>query len=533
MAESTKPQLVPIPDIHPAFYDHYLPTAFDESLTLVQKYNRMLKWLFDIQDLLKQIVDYINTGVTPPIDPDPEPENPYNPILLTQVENYSIGASGDFKTLTEALQYASTRVNAWNGKINLNLQSGFVLREQVFLENRDYSFVTINRADDEHKIDVDYLTKTYTITQSPNFNVRPAFAGFSTRMPKMNVQWRMNRKDVLPEDICGIYLNNANLDMLPNSGVLDSNYIGIAAVSGSVVNAPYANFSNSGNREKLNVGNYEALKWGDNYRIWNSTLTAPYSKGDNSGDISYSINMASTANVNYSTADNCTHHAFMASTGSSMSARNITATNTLDDAVVAYAGSNIDLRNSVLMNTGTGSGLVATRSSHINFENGRASNCYNGGIYVNRGSSVDAEGATVTDCTLDNITCANGSMLNFNNGTSTGSKQDNLHCNHGFNVTAFQAVLSNAGQRGILAYGAGTVSAENATINNARMRNIEATSGAIVNARGTKATGSQGGYDLSVYYGSVINAYNSNGTRNRTANTLDPNGIIYQVASPT
>lgn len=525
---SNEIQPLPLSDLSLALYETYLPNAFDESLTILEKMNKLLARLQLIEKVLQSLIDYINTGIIPPTDPPPEPE-PVEKILLSETLNFTVGTGGDFATIQEGLNYCTTRLNAWNGKVNLNLVAGFVMKEQVLVQNRDLSFVTINRADTTHTIDVTSLTKTYAINQSPEFSVTPAFTGLSARMPKLNVQFKMSSKSGSVNTYTGIYLNNSSMDLLPSSGVTDSNFIGIVAISGSVVNAPYSDFSNSGNREQTNVTNYDTIRYGDCYRIWNSTLTAPYSNADRGGDIGFNINMASTANINYSHANDTTHHGIMSSTGSSVSARNCTVNDVIDDAVVAYAGSSIDLRNSTMNNTLKGSGLVATRSSSVNFENGITNNCYNGGIYVNRGSSVDAEGAVVTNCTKDNVTCANGSMLNFNNATSTGSKQDNLHCNHGFNVTAFMANLSNAGECGILGYGAGTISAENSTIQNCKIRAVEASSGAVINMRGAQTGGSLGGSDLSIYYGSVINAYNATGTQNRTLNTLSSNGIIYKV----
>lgn len=535
MADVNYPKPIPLNDLTLAQYESYLPTAFDESLTLVQKYNKLLWRVSALEKLVNEIIEFLKNGTLPTPNPDPDPDpnpdpepTPEKTYLIDGTVNVDVGNDGLFTTIQAALNFFSDKFPNYRGKVNLNLQNGFIMKEQVLVENIDLGFISINGSSATHVIDVGFLTKTYNINQSPEFSVTPAFTTLNGKSPRLNAFFKMSTKTIENDTITGVYLNNSNMEIAPNKGIIDSNFIGLCAISGSNVNAPYCNFSNSGNREDVTPSNYDTMKYGDCFRIWASTLTAPYSNGDSAGDIGYNINMGSTANINYAHSNNTTHHGIMSSTASKVSARNAVCNNVIDDAVVAYAGSSIDFRYGECNNTLKGSGIVATRSSQINFEGGRASNCYNGGIYVNRGSSVDADGAIVTDCTKDNVTCANGSMLNFNNATSTGSKQDNLHCNHGYNVTAFNTNLSNAGECGILAYGAGTISAENAVITNAKIRNVEVSSGGVVNMRGAQTGGSLGGSDLSVYYGGVINAYNATGTLNRTVNTLTSDGIIYK-----
>lgn len=562
-----KPELLKVPMLEQLYFqqgERYLPTAFDDTLTLLEKINRMIERLNvlgeltqDMIDKWNEVVDWItNEGLHDTVKAILEQwliEGKFDEIFVDlindliktkadiayvdeQISNMkvdgtvtiNVGSSQTYKTIQSVLNYLSSKRPTYRGKIIIQLQTGFVMREQVVVRNLDFSYVTITSNNAENTIETAYLTTKYDINQSPEFTVAPAFACFDGTLPKIDVLFRMDTKETIHENVTGIFLQNSRAMILPNKGVLDSNFIGICAISGSNVHAPYSNFSNSGNREKLNTTNYATERYGDCYRIWASTLTAPYSKAQNGGDVGYNISMASTANLNYADGSGCGHHGLLATTASNVSARNSTFNNIIDDAVVAYASSNIDLRKSTLNDTLKGSGLVATRSSHINFEEGTGARCFNGVIYANRGSSVDADGAVVRDCALDNITCANGSMLNFNNGVTTGSGQDNLHINHGCVVSAYNMTSDNAGEDGVLAYGSAIVSCENARISNSKLRAFEASSGAKINARGSVCSNSLGGSDFSVYYGSEINAYNASGTANRTLNTLTADGIIYK-----
>ncbi|MCU7526710.1 MAG: hypothetical protein HF308_19735, partial [Ignavibacteria bacterium] len=60
----TKPVINTFSSIAPLIiqeYEHYLPTAFDESMTLIQKMNKIIKTLADIGQLSNDLVAQWNT----------------------------------------------------------------------------------------------------------------------------------------------------------------------------------------------------------------------------------------------------------------------------------------------------------------------------------------------------------------------------------------------------------------------------------------------------------------------------------------
>lgn len=486
-------------------------------------------------------------------------------------ETVTVGQSGDFSSIGDAIEYFSKKYpdhkkgsDYVRGIIQL---VNYTMNEQVFVYNLDLSWLTITTTQSPIILNRSSLTRSVNVDISPEFTVRPAFACFNGTLPIIDVLFDMNTSGS-GNLFTGIFLDNSDVKIMPNKGVRNSTFIGCCAVNGSNVVAHYSVFSWSGNRSSLNTGNYENA-YGDGFRIWNSTLSASYANADNTGDNAFNISQGSRAQLNRAHANNCGHHGLLVTGGSIASARNSEFKDTIDDNVVAYAGSAIDLRNSDCSGAVVGCGVIATRSSNINFEGGTAQNCGNGGIYANRGSSIDANEANVDNCPDDAVTSANGSVVNFNYGSAKDSGRDGLHCTHGSIITAhlatvtgatrngalayasqiyveqanlsgagqrcveatrggyvdaFNANLSNAGDRGVYAYYSDVNCAE-ANITNAGHRGVEATRGARVNAFGADTTGANDN-GFCVFNGATIVAVDGIGTSNRGENVITRNGLI-------
>lgn len=83
--------------------------------------------------------------------------------ILSTSPTYTVGETGDFSTINAALKELSHlapeyNFNANNVKVELLLKSGFVMKEQVFINGLNLSYINIRSEDAEVTIDRQFLT---------------------------------------------------------------------------------------------------------------------------------------------------------------------------------------------------------------------------------------------------------------------------------------------------------------------------------------------------------------------------------------
>lgn len=103
------------------------------------------------------------------------------PIVQIENETVTVGTSGDFSTINEALEYLSKRhARFWpNGyTAEIRLLSGFVMQEQVFVEGVDLGWITITSEDSEVTIERTFLTRVTPI-ELVDYTRRPAFFAYN------------------------------------------------------------------------------------------------------------------------------------------------------------------------------------------------------------------------------------------------------------------------------------------------------------------------------------------------------------------
>lgn len=590
----------------------YLPTAMDESLTLLQKMNKLIeychqlglitndligkwneivkwlenslgetvenilkKWLEDgtilellegalddyakkewVESRLEQVIEQLKLYV------DREIDN----IFIKESVRYTIGEGGDFPSLNEAVDALTNKLVSNRASIEWHILKGHELKEQVFLEGVNLSFVTITSEEPTVLVDTRYLKQDINVNVSPDYVVTPVFAVKNGSLPNIDTVFDLcNCGD--KANVCGFHLDNSGLRILAGGGVVNATFIGVSAINGSSVVAHGAKANNCGNRAQVVEGGQVETR-GDGFRIWNSTLSATRAEAHSCGDVGFNISQGSSAQLNLARANDCGHHNILITSGSQASARSGNFDNALDDCVTVYASSTLDARYASFVGAGA-SGIVVTRGSTANIEYATTGG-KNGGIYANRGSLIDAYGATADNSGTNAVTAGNASIVNFIYGSAKNAEQDALHCTHGSTINAHQAVLTNAGRNGILAY-AGDVFANEANVSNATKhgveatrggrvvinrgkandcgergvmavqgdvdasylealragkRGMEATQGGKVNAYTSNATGAtEWGY--AIYNGGQIVAVDATGTINRTVNEVSRQGIVF------
>lgn len=409
--------------------------------------------------------------------------------LLKRVnENVTVGSGGDFTTLNEAIEYFDMKpIKPLESSITL--LSGFVMDEQVILRNKDFRYLTIVSNDSVVNVENNQNFKEcIRVNVSPEFEVVPIFYGKNTHMPTLDAKFKFV-SGTISSEVCtncndlisGLLVDNSNVTMKAGNGFTHFPFLGVCGINGSNVVGNHCDFSHNGNRDEL-VDNTDNQDWyGDGVRIWASKFSGSYSKANSCGDIGFHFTHGSEGYIDKAEAIDCGHHAILTTTGSSCSARNGIFTDTIDDNVVSYASSMIDLRESDCSRSKVNYGVIATRTSEINFEHGKANNCGFSGIMANRGSSIDATNATTNYNEMHGIECANNSRVDFSNGTARFNKQDGLHSTHGSIIQGRLGNFSDNKRNGMLAFG-GLIYANGCTASNNTKRNIECTRGGYVTA---------------------------------------------------
>lgn len=507
-------------------YERYLPTAFDDSLTMLQKLNLVIERLNQLELLTVEMIDkwneflewLENEGLYNTVNDileqwfqDGRFETILEQLLLDeyaksewvneqllilrdeilsllardQIE-VTVGATGDYATIREALDFIIEKpIQPLSAKITL--LPDFIMKEQVIIRNQDLRYITIESNQNNIVVEPNDLEECIRVNASPEFEAVPVFYGQNAVMPTIDAKFMFISADITSDQcvdcnniVTGMLLDNSSVYIKPSNGFTHFPFIGICGINGSNIVAHHCNFDENGNRHEL-LDNTPSQDWyGDGVRMWNSTFSGSYATANRCGDIGFHFSQSSRGFINKAQAIDCGHHAILTTTGSTCSARDGVFTDTIDDNVVAYASSKIDLRNSDCSRSHVNYGVIATRTSEINFENGIANNCGYSGIMANRGSSVDATNGTANNNGVHGIECANNSRVDFSNGVARYNEQDGLHCTHGSVIQGRLGNFSDNKRNGMLAF-SGDIYANGCTANN-NNRNIEATRGGCVTA---------------------------------------------------
>lgn len=168
--------------------------------------------------------------------------------LLDTTLTIYVGPGGEFPTINDALKYASKyKVGHTLARpyINIQLQSGFVMREQVIVNNINFSHVLITSVDSEVVIDRSYLLT--------DFNGRyPAFAGqYNSILPYIQCLFNMNTNGV-GTNRDGLYIAfNSEVNVNTNCGIKNSGGIGAYIYSNSRALLAHSIFTGSGSYNLL------------------------------------------------------------------------------------------------------------------------------------------------------------------------------------------------------------------------------------------------------------------------------------------
>lgn len=165
--------------------------------------------------------------------------NSLNSWPLKGIINISVGSSGDFSTVNEAISYLLSRPRLSDCVANIILENNFSLNEQIIVDKKDLSWITITSSEE---INISRISLTYGF----DGNMYPAFAAINnSKLPNIGVLFSM---DETGTDVgrSGIYCDNgSSCTILPNCGIKNVAHIAVAAYNNSNIQMKETNFSNS------------------------------------------------------------------------------------------------------------------------------------------------------------------------------------------------------------------------------------------------------------------------------------------------
>lgn len=284
----------------------------------------------------------------------------------------TVGASGDFQSINAAVLHLSRFIPDLGVTAEVELLSGFVMSEQLFVEGLDLGWITITGVDAETIINEPSLMRTL------QGYFRPAFCIINGALPTIGQLFRFSSKGSPDDARCGVMaFNLGRSSILPGCGVIDAGNMGIAAYSSSTISAYGAIASGAG------LNGVEAY----------SNSAVDVSGADVSGAGVYGIyaegSRVSAGAVNVNGAGTTGIHA---SQGSIVTA-------TIADAI------------------GAGDyGIYAEDGSTVSATGADASGAGISSFYVYRGSTITADGAKGTLSQTRNTATSNGIIFQESEG---------------------------------------------------------------------------------------------------------------------
>ncbi len=287
----------------------------------------------------------------------------------------TVGASGDFSTMNEAISQA-IKMNNQHGlgsvSAKIKLLAGFIMEEQVFVYGQDLSWIEIYGEDSDTKCDPAFLVSSFTdvLGAGIDTSAHAAFAVDSGALPRLNQLFDMELPAPLysPSKHGLFAINGGRIFMTDGNGFLNCGDAGALAKSGGHITVRGCNFSGS----YVGVFAFEA----------GSSIDANEAICDNCESYGIYINRCATVN----------HH---------------------DGFARNNMGNNICVIRGGIYN---GDGAVLTGCTKTQVGNATA---HGAGIYALNGI-VNAWEANVSDCAGPGIYAEKASIVNINEGTATG-----------------------------------------------------------------------------------------------------------------
>ena len=493
----------------------------------------------------------------------------------------TVGASGDFPTISAALADLSTRVSrlytSAGVTATVQLLADYTMAEQVLVRGgMDLGWITI--ISDAVEVPVSHSSITQSLSSEDA--VRPIFGAINNSvLPRIGALFAYADKTTAQDGVAVI--SGSRVEILPGCGVKRARN-GLKVLYGSQAHCYVpgltqggdgvgggttrgAIFSDAANRAcHIGYGSQAYLPRSDLsgagemgvYCVWGSRGDFYQSTVANSGGWGFYCRDGSTLCARETNASYCVrgYHALHQGRIDARSRQDHAPSNIwigegarhcTEYAVLASGCSQIEA-DELKADFCTGNAAVhASNGSTVNFGYGTATGCTSRGVWAVDGGTVSAQFTDVGGCNIGYhaqnggmITCGGGksnSCIAFGILAESGSSISamgseargaprNVESRNGCDVDVRNAILTGATERGVSAIDGGRINCMGAQIGSGPTISITARDGAYVAASNADC----GSGSVQVTNGSTIAFSGGAGALSQTANTATANGIIYR-----
>ena len=449
-------------------YDEELEKRFEEWDKLIEKFPEnveklLIEWLED--GILEEIINVnIFKDLNDLIDKNKgNIEENKNKIdnIIEELEKYSdrdkvvytVGESGDFDTINNAIKDIE-KMLVYPNEVEIKLLNDYIMKEQVIINNRDYSFITISSV---NTVSCELVDNIKTITTMNGAKYTPFFHIKNSLSPKINALFKQSTpyNDMLPR-VTGCVLENSEIIVNEKMGFINFSWGGLVLLDKSNGVAVGGNFSGNGNYYQIKDPTEEEVRTaykGKGVLVQNSNFTGDKLKANNCGDVGVHVQLASNARFSGAEIISCGHHAIVVSQASSVTARSGVYTLAYDDNVVCETSSSLDISYSDCSNARYHNGIVAHRTGNIIFIEGKANNNSGWGIHAVNDGHINAEGATSNGNGKSGISTGRMGYVYFRWGTSNGNKKHGINVSKISHVVAVETEINDNGGKGVAVSG--------------------------------------------------------------------------------
>lgn len=378
----------------------------------------------------------------------------------------TVGPTGDYTTINKAIEELSKeRLNYRPAgyTVEILLQSGFIMGEQILVRGLDLGWIVISSEDPEVTVNREMLTMLFG-----DENKYPLFGGSDhATLPIINTQFVMDNSGIgASRD--GLYLEKqSSAYVTPGSGVRNAGGYGIRAFDGCRVLARDADFSHAGERGCM-------ISQGTS--LYAPGINLSYAKGRNT----FRAYRNATANIE---GANLSH-------GAEVNVR-ISEGSQVD---MQYA----DVSNAGLVNSeGNGHGAFVYGSSTVYAVGANFDNCAGPGLQVSNGAIVSANDASIKNAGSYGINAYGNAVVYAVSSIVTGAGTIAIRASSGARVDASSTDVRGAGESGMRAEFGGYINVSNA-IASGNPVGLQAREGGLIT--GTGAIADNCGIGVHVYW---------------------------------
>lgn len=377
---------------------------------------------------------------------------------------YTIGAKGDYPNLNTAIADIRNML-VYPDEIELMIQSDYVMNEQIIIEDKDLSFITITS---DRTVSCTINSNIQTVATKNGALYTPFFYIKNGKSPRIKALFNFTSPyNEVRARICGMVTDNSDVLIEETKGFTNFSWGGLILLDGSNGMAIGANFSGNGNFDQVTPreDNVRTAYEGKGVLVQNSSFTGDGLIANKCGDVGVHVQLASRARFSGATITGCGHHAVVASQGSAVTARNGKYTHTQDDNVVCETGASLDISGSDCSYSHFTNGVVAHKNGNVTFTEGTAHNNASWGIHAVNDGHVNAEGTSVKFNGNSGISTGRLGVIYFRFGTASNNGGHGINVSDVSQVLAQDIVAENNANNGISNSG-GEIDVSNAKIRN-------------------------------------------------------------------